>query len=99
MANQQVADSYALGFASSTRSIECAVGLQLAALRPLPRRVEDHTIIVLVGVRSGALDFTSPSVIQVSDWLRGAMQNPTVTLMCVCSGSVVAAHAGLLSNR
>jgi transcriptional regulator GlxA family with amidase domain len=99
IANQQVPDSYALGFVGAARSIEAAVGLRLASVRPLPRRVPPGSIIVVTGVITGALDLTSSPVRKLSEWLARVMHDESLTLMCVCSGSVIAAHAGLLGGR
>jgi transcriptional regulator GlxA family with amidase domain len=99
IANQQVPGSYALGFVGASRSIEAAVGLRLAAVRPLPGSVPSGSIIVVAGVITGALDFTSPDVRKLSQWLARVMRDESLTLMCVCSGSVIAAHAGLLRHR
>jgi transcriptional regulator GlxA family with amidase domain len=98
IANRAAPGSYELSFASSTRTVESAIGLQLAALEPLPKRVADGTVIVVTGV-TGDVDFTSPAVQKLSEWLRVAMKNETATLMCVCAGSIVAAHAGLLNHH
>jgi transcriptional regulator GlxA family with amidase domain len=99
IANQQVPDSYALSFVGAARSIEAAVGLRLSAVRPLPRRVPPGSIIVVTGVITGALDLTAPPVRKLSQWLSRVMHDESLTLMCVCSGSVIAAHAGLLGGR
>jgi transcriptional regulator GlxA family with amidase domain len=98
IANREAPGSYELKFIASSRTVESAVGLHLSALDPLPRRVEDGSIIVIAGV-TGDVDFTSPAVQAVSTWLRGAFQNETVTLMCVCAGAIVAAHAGVLKGH
>jgi transcriptional regulator GlxA family with amidase domain len=99
MANAEVPDGYALKFVGSTRTIESAVGLQLGAIRPLPRKVADGAIVIITGVTTRKLDLNTPAVTALCRWLREAMANESVTLMCVCSGSVVAAHAGVLRNR
>ncbi len=99
IANQQAPHSYALGFVGAARSIEAAVGLRLAPVRPLPRRVPPGSIIVVTGVITGALDFSSRAVRKLSEWLSRVMQDESLTMMCVCSGSVIAAHAGLLGGR
>ncbi len=98
IANQQVPGSYALRFAGATRTLASGVGLQLGRLRPLPRRVANDTLIVVTGVVGRSLDLEAPAVRQLADWLRASMANESVTLMCVCAGSLVAGHAGLLTN-
>lgn len=98
MANRQRPGSYELQFIASTPSVETGIGLQLSKLQPLPRRIADNTIIVVVGVVGEAIKFDNAQVKQLVAWLPGAMSNPSVTLMCICAGSVIAAKAGLLTG-
>jgi transcriptional regulator GlxA family with amidase domain len=98
IANREAPGSYELRFIGSTRTVESAIGLQLAALEPLPKKLQDGSVIIITGV-TGDVDFSSPAVQQLSAWLRAALENETVTLMCVCAGAIVAAHAGVLRNR
>jgi transcriptional regulator GlxA family with amidase domain len=98
LAERAAPGSYSLSFASSTRTIDTAVGLQLGSLNPLPPEVADGTIIVITGV-TGDVDVEAPAVQRLSAWLREVMKNELVTLMCVCAGSVVAAHAGVLKGH
>lgn len=98
MANNFATGSYSMRFVSSTRSIESGIGLQLGDLEPLPRKVPDGSLIIITGVVGRTLDLTSPAVERVAEWLRQAMQNETVMLLCVCAGSVVAAKAGVLEG-
>jgi len=98
IANQQVPGSYALSFIASTRTIESGIGLQLGPLRPLPKRVPKGAIIVVTGIVGRSLDLNTPAITKLAHWLRESMTNESVTLMCVCAGSVVAARAGLLAN-
>lgn len=99
IANSLSPATYALRFVGATRSVQSGVGLQLSALETLPRRVPDSAIIVVAGVAGRTIDLNSQAVTQLARWLRASMLNESVTLMCVCAGSVIAAHAGLLANR
>jgi transcriptional regulator GlxA family with amidase domain len=98
IANQHVPESYSLRFVGSTRTIDSGVGLQLGAIRPLPRKVAEGSILVLTGVVGRTLDLTSTAVARLGKWLRNSMTDESLTLMCVCAGSVVAGHAGVLAN-
>src|SRR6185437_13584074 len=98
MANNFEPGSYALRFLGSTRSVESGIGLQLGDLEPLPRKVPNGSLIVITGVIGRTLDFTSPQVERVAEWVHEVMQNETVTLFCVCAGAVVAAKAGVLKG-
>jgi transcriptional regulator GlxA family with amidase domain len=98
MANNFAANSYALRFVGSSRTVESGIGLQLGDLEPLPRKVADGSIVVITGFLGRTLDLTSPTVERLVEWLRQTMQNETVTLLCVCAGAVVAAKAGVLEG-
>jgi transcriptional regulator GlxA family with amidase domain len=99
IANQLVPDSYDLQFVGTSASLRSAVGLHLHKLQRLPAEVPDHSIVVITGVSSVAFDVNSEPVRKLTDWLAEAGGNPTITLMCVCSGSLLAAQAGLLRGR
>jgi transcriptional regulator GlxA family with amidase domain len=91
-------EGYRLRFIASTRTVESAVGLELGGLEPLPASVPSGAIIVIVGVTTRKLDLESPAVTRLARWLREVMKDETITLMCVCAGSVIAGHAGVLTN-
>lgn len=99
LAGQLVPKSYDLQFVGPNPSARSAVGLQLDQLQPLPATVPDGAIVVIAGVSSRSLDLKSPLVKQLTEWLAKISRNETVTLMCVCSGSLLAAKAGLLRGR
>lgn len=99
MASELVPGSYDLQFVSPNPAVRSCVGLQLHKLQRLPAAVPDNAIVVITGVSSVSLDLASPAMVQVAQWLARAARNETVTLMCVCSGSLLAARAGLLSGR
>ncbi len=99
LAGQLVADSYELQFIGLSSSVRSAVGLQLHQLQPLPASVPDGAIVVVAGVSSRSLDLKSPAIERLTEWLANISQHRNLTLMCVCSGSLLAAKAGLLSGR
>ena len=99
LASQLVPNSYELHFVGPNASARSAVGLQLNQLQPLPESVPDDCIVVIAGVSSRALDLNSVPMKRVTDWLTKISRNETATLMCVCSGSLLAAKAGLLRGR
>lgn len=99
LASQLVPGSYDLQFAGTSASLRSAVGLQLHKLQRLPADVPDRSIVVVTGVTSAALDLESEPTRQLTMWLQAIARNETVSLMCVCAGSLLAAHAGLLRGR
>lgn len=104
IANRLVPGSYTLRFIGSTRAVESAVGLRLAALRPLPRKLPAGSTIIVTGIAGKRVDRAEPAISRLAKWLGHIMQDErgapaSHTLLCVCAGSVVAGHAGLLNGR
>jgi transcriptional regulator GlxA family with amidase domain len=98
----QAPPRFALSYAGPADSIVTSIGLPLSGLAPLPETLADHTMIVLVGVSSSAdpalrreIDTSCEAV---AAWLKRVM-GPSHRLLCVCSGALVAARAGLLDGR
>jgi transcriptional regulator GlxA family with amidase domain len=96
LANQQLPGSYELHYVGPTSRLRSGVGLWLDRLQPLPARVADDALIVVTGVIGSALTLESPEIARVTAWLARTMDNHSISLMCVCAGTLVAAHAGLL---
>jgi transcriptional regulator GlxA family with amidase domain len=94
----QVPGSYRLRFLAPSARIRSAIGLTLSELEPLPARLAPGTILALVGVAGAGIDAREPDTARLIDWLRSGVAHGT-QLMCVCAGSVLAAHAGLLAGR
>lgn len=99
IASQLAPGSYELEFVGTSPSLRSCVGLQLHQLQRLPAGVPDHSIVVITGVSSVSLDLESAPMRQLTHWLAKIAGNETVTLLCVCSGSLLAAQAGLLRGR
>jgi transcriptional regulator GlxA family with amidase domain len=99
IAEREVPGSYQLRFVSTQSTIRAAVGLQLDKLEPLPERVPDHSVIVVTGVTTRGLRLDGAPTTALARWLKHMVTNETVTLMCVCAGSLVAAKGGVLAGR
>lgn len=97
-ANTKVADSYRLRFVAAVPTVSSAVGLQVSGLEPLPPQLPDGAIVVLTGVAGSSIPLEIPETKAVTDWLASGVTRNGV-LLCVCSGSIVAAKAGLLADR
>jgi transcriptional regulator GlxA family with amidase domain len=92
----KVPGSYRQRFVAPEPRLQAAVGLQLSALEPLPVRLAPGTILVLAGL--AGIDPHEPATRRLIEWLRSGVADPAL-LLCVCSGSVLAARAGLLAGR
>jgi transcriptional regulator GlxA family with amidase domain len=99
IAEREAPGNYQLRFVSTQSTVRAAVGLHLDKLEPLPEHVPDHSVIVVTGVTSKGLRLDSAPATALVRWLKHAMENETVTLMCVCAGSLLAAKAGVLEGR
>jgi len=95
-AGGRVPGSYRLRFVAPEPRVQAAVGLCLSELEPLPARLAPGTILVLTGV--ARIDAHEPATPRLIEWLRSGVAEPAL-LLCVCSGSVLAARAGLLAGR
>jgi len=98
LAGKNVPGSYRLHFIAPARSIQAAIGLQLASLEPLPARLPQDSIVVLTGVSGKTVDLDEPVTQRVIAWLQTGVTSSGM-LLCVCAGSVIAGKAGLLSGR
>jgi transcriptional regulator GlxA family with amidase domain len=96
-AASRVPGSYRLRFVAPQSSVALAGGLTVAGCEPLPARLRPGTVLVVMGTAGDGIDARDPATREVIQWLRGAADS--ALLMCVCSGSVLAAHAGLLAGR
>ena len=74
------------------------MGLTLADLEPLPAQLSPGTMVVLTGISAARIDPQEPAARRVIEWLRATAGRPEL-LLCVCAGSVLGAHAGLLAGR
>ena len=92
---------FELEFVGPVAEPTSSVGLRLAGVLPLPalRDAGAPCWVVLLGQPGAEIDVTPPATRAALHWLRGLrLQRGGTELLCVCAGSVLAAHAGLLSG-
>ncbi len=87
-----------LKFISPFPQIRTSVGLQLGDLLPLPQQLEADAILILPGLVGMEFHYDTPEEQAAIRWLRQQV-TPGNRLICICSGALLAAHAGLLSNH
>jgi transcriptional regulator GlxA family with amidase domain len=94
-----------LRFAAPAETQATSVGLSLAGLEPLPRGLGATTWVVVVGQPTEHLGNVTPATTTTARWLRahlGAALKGTRAdqrLVTICSGTLLAARAGLLGRR
>src|SRR5215472_3196471 len=96
-AGNRVPGSYRLRFVAPESSMALAGGLIFGGCEPLPARLKPGTVLVLMGTAGDGIDLRDPATQQIIAWLRST--GSSALLMCVCAGSLLAAHAGLLAGR
>jgi len=95
---------FRLRFAAAAEVQDTSVGLSIAGLEPLPETLSPTTWVVVVGQPTEHLGVT-PAVITAARWLDRHLADPLREsssdhrLVTICSGTLLAARAGLLSGR
>jgi transcriptional regulator GlxA family with amidase domain len=103
-AEQGKGPHFRLRFAGSAASAPTSVGLPIA-LEPLPETFATTTWVVIVGQPTVHVLQTTPDVIAISNWLSRVMRprlaaaDSADRLLTICSGTLLAARAGLLNGR
>lgn len=96
---------FRLRFAAPNEMQETSVGLSIARLEPLPRELDCKTWIVVVGQPTEHLGIITPALTATARWLNkqlGAALRENAgehRLVTICSGTLLAARAGLLGGR
>jgi transcriptional regulator GlxA family with amidase domain len=97
-AEDRMPGSYRLSFVAPQSTLRAAGGLNLGPLEPLPASLPAGSILVLTGVGGALIDPAAQATRAVIEWLSSGVAKD-LQLLCVCAGSVLAAHAGLLAGR
>lgn len=86
-------------------SAQSSIGLQVADIEPLPKRLPDGAMVVIAGSADAPLgcspidhDQDRPHEAEIIAWLRQAIR-PGIRLVSICSGALMAARAGLLDGH
>ena len=96
---------FRLRFAAPNEVQETSVGLAIAGLEPLPEELGPGTWVVVVGQPSEHLGLVTPAVTTTARWLNRRLGASVLDgtgehrLVTICSGTLLAARAGLLGSR
>lgn len=110
LANQQreaqgLPPRFRLRFASPSPAAATSVGLMLGQMEALPAQLIAPTWVVLVGQPSRHLTEVTPGIRVITEWLREtlhaslAAEDSPHRVLAICSGSLLAARAGLIGTR
>jgi transcriptional regulator GlxA family with amidase domain len=96
---------FRLCFTGAAPSMSTSVGLSLADLEPFPEVLRSPTWVVLVGQPTAHVHQVAPAIRVTAQWLRRTMREHLDApdthhrLITICSGTLLAARAGLVDNR
>lgn len=97
----RLSGQFQLHYVSPVPQITCSIGMTIGQLAPLPQEWDEGDILVIPGVADSARYFASEEAAQARSWLqsmRPALAQRQLDLVCVCSGALLAAQAGLLDG-
>jgi transcriptional regulator GlxA family with amidase domain len=96
---------FRLRFVAAGSTHSSSVGLTLAGLEPLPEQLSAPTWVVVVGQPTRHLSQVTAETRRITEWLQRLMRASLVTeteshrLLAICSGTLLAARAGLVGTR
>jgi transcriptional regulator GlxA family with amidase domain len=88
-----------LHMAAAVPELSSSVGLRQHQLAPLPAPIPDGALIMLIGVQNSKHNLQRPEAQAIVDWLRREFDPARHQLACICSGTMIAAQAGLLDGK
>lgn len=97
----RLSGQFQLHYVSPVPQVICSIGMTLGQLVPLPQQWAKGDILVVPGVADSTRYFASEEAAQARIWLqtlRPALAQRQIDLVCVCSGALLAAQAGLLDG-
>ncbi|WP_276724065.1 GlxA family transcriptional regulator [Pantoea septica] len=94
-------DCFALRYIGPQESVVSSTQMTIAGIEPLPEALPPDCLLVVPGVCDSAIWFATPQAETARRWLQ--RQQPLLrarqlSLICVCSGALLAAQAGLLDG-
>ena len=96
---------FRLSFAGPVATLPTSVGLALGDLVPLPEQLRTPTWVVVVGQPAVQMTEVTPEIAATARWLNDRLHdalldpNTPHRLLTICSGTLLAARAGLLGTR
>jgi len=96
---------FRLSFAGPVTTMPTSVGLSLGDLEPLPDQLNTPTWVVVVGQPTAHVKQVTTEIKVTAQWLRDRLHdalldaNSPHRLVTICSGTLLAARAGLLGTR
>jgi transcriptional regulator GlxA family with amidase domain len=96
---------FRLRFCGPAESLSTSVGLTISGLEPLPARLPAPTWVVVVGQPTVHVQQPTAAISRTARWLAETLRAELLDdrsphrLVTICSGTLLAARAGLLTSR
>jgi len=94
-------DAFRLHYIGPEANVATSIGLTMGNIAPLPDSLPAGSLLVLPGVSDSSRLFDTPQANAVRHWLmrlQPLIHSQSIALVCVCSGAVLAAKAGLMNG-
>ncbi|MDU3300432.1 MAG: GlxA family transcriptional regulator, partial [Enterobacter ludwigii] len=95
-------DAFRLHYIGPQAEVPTSIGLMMGGIQPLPESLPEGSLLVLPGVSDSRFQFSTPQAQLIQHWLmrlQPHIHRQDITVMCVCSGALLAAKSGLLNHR
>lgn len=92
-------DAFSLRYIGPDETVLSSTEMFISRIEPLPAALPDGCLLVLPGVSDSTRWFDTPQALAARHWLmrmQPAIHAQRITLVCICSGSLLAARAGLM---
>lgn len=97
----RLAGQFQLHYVSPVPQVTSSIGMAIGQLALLPQQWNEGDILVIPGVADSTHYFATEEAALARNWLRAlrpALAQRQINLVCVCSGALLAAQAGLLDG-
>jgi len=91
--------AFSLHYIGPDETVLSSTDMAISRIQPLPETLPPGSLLVVPGVQDSSVWFDTPQAIAARNWLmriQPAIHARHITLICVCSGSLLAARAGLM---
>lgn len=95
------AGAFSLRYIGPEESIMTSTEMTVSRIEPMPDRLPAGSLLIVPGVEDSSRGFDTPQGVAARNWLmrqQPDIHDRKISLVCVCSGTILAAKAGLLSG-
>lgn len=94
-------DTFSLHYIGPDDTVLTSTDMVVSRIKPLPDSLPEGSLLVIPGMHDSNTGFNTPQAITARNWLmrlQPAIHARKINLVCICSGSLLAARAGLMKG-